>query len=185
MIAALALAVSLTVGGYPDEPVTRCDRVVETCRNAADSPWPNSRYMGDLCAARAVFCRYIEGRPAVVGGYRAGDQVGNRGPVTDEVLWAVWDNFEPLQHQRAIHVTACESSFDPYARNRHSTATGILQYLAGAWRRETAYWNQRGHRFDTQLDARYRIDEVFRLTSLVVERDGSWRQWACKNWRPR
>lgn len=157
----------------------RCDGVLEVCRSGPSNPWPAAD-MGALCAARSVFCRYVEARPAVVGGYRTGDIVGNRGAVTDEALWAVWDNFEPVEHNRAIKVMACESAFNPNARSPISTATGAWQWLNADWDWYTG--EVMGQRLSREL--RNNLSVATRVTAHRVNRENSWGAWECKRWEP-
>jgi hypothetical protein len=77
--------------------------------------------------------------------------------------------------EEAVQVAWCESRFLPTARNGHSSAGGVFQYLWGTWEWESFYWGfprDPNNRFDPVLA----ID----LTYRVVERDRGWRQWACK-----
>lgn len=50
--------------------------------------------------------------------------------------------------QLALKVIDCESKFDPHARNPHSTAKGLAQFLDGTWAwikapmtQEDTYWS--------------------------------------------
>lgn len=41
--------------------------------------------------------------------------------------------FAPADVAWAMRVMACESGGDPNAKNRHSTASGLMQFLRGTW----------------------------------------------------
>ena len=81
----------------------------------------------------------------------------------------------------AWSVILCESSGKPSAKNPHSTAGGVAQYLEGTWHGEAHYFGwvltDPVHRFDPVL--------AVKLTYLVTERDAITRgnpfsQWSCK-----
>ena len=180
MIAVFVLVAALAAP--PTPPQTRCDNITETCRTTHTTPWHQADF-ASLCHLNTS-CRHIERRPVNIGGYRTGDPVGNRGTVTDTFLWEVATTFPPEEWRHAIHVAACESGFNPNARNPRSTASGIYQHLESTWRNETSYWNTRGYMFDPNIAARFDLGESVRLTGLMVERDRGWSQWSCRRWTP-
>ena len=89
----------------------------------------------------------------------------------------VFDDHPVTTADAAVQVAWCESRWKPWARNRHSTATGLFQYLYGTWHAEAHYWG-----WDELSDPSHRLDPVLmtNLTYKVVERDNGWRQWQCK-----
>lgn len=69
----------------------------------------------------------------------------------------------------ARRVALCESRMNPRAKNRHSSAAGLFQFLDSTWRRQ-------GYPafsvYDPYLNA---------LAALRIRaHDGSWRQWECQ-----
>lgn len=75
----------------------------------------------------------------------------------------------------AKQIAWCESRYIPDAKNKHSSAGGLFQFLIGTWIREARYFGfpeDPVNRFDPVLSAQ--------LASLVMERDGSARQWSCR-----
>lgn len=178
-MSALLLVAALTF--LPGTPLERCDGELEVCRTDPGAPWPDAD-LPALCRAKPVFCdeRYIDARPAEVAGFREGDPVGNRGEVTGEALWAVWDNWDTRQERRrAVLVMACESGFDPDAGNPRSSAAGLWQWLRRDWRWYTG--DVMGEVLP--LSARFDPGVSSRVTAHRVDRYG-WSGWSCKGWTP-
>jgi hypothetical protein len=96
------------------------------------------------------------------------------------IITAAFTGHPTVSLEHALAVSWCESSWVVTAKNRHSTASGIWQYLRATWRNETAFWNALGHSFDESLDARFDPVQSSQLTALVVERDRGFRQWSCR-----
>lgn len=92
------------------------------------------------------------------------------------VEW-VFEDHPVTTPEAAVQVAWCESRWNPDGRNPSSTASGLYQYLRGTWRWETDYWG-----WAAVSDPSNRFDPVLatQLTYRVVERDGGWRQWACR-----
>jgi hypothetical protein len=76
---------------------------------------------------------------------------------------------------QAQAIAWCESRYEPSAKNRHSSAGGLFQFLVGTWRSEAAH-------FGYPTDPANRFDPVLAagLAALVMERDQGPRQWLCK-----
>jgi hypothetical protein len=67
-------------------------------------------------------------------------------------------------------VAACESGFNPNARNSYSGAAGVFQFLPGTWR-GTSYAAYSPFNAGANIRAAYQ----------VFQRDGySWREWVCQ-----
>lgn len=83
--------------------------------------------------------------------------------------------FGPSYAQGALNIAACESGYDPNARNTYpignSHASGVFQILYPSTWNTTSYAAYSPFDYDKNIHAGY---EIF-------HRDGnSWREWACK-----
>jgi hypothetical protein len=79
-----------------------------------------------------------------------------------------------------VHVMACESNFDPEARNRHSSATGAWQWL----RRDWAWYTADVMGEQMHLDLRRNLESATRVTAHRVNREGGFGAWSCRRWTP-
>ena len=68
------------------------------------------------------------------------------------------------QEEKAIRVARCESNFNPRAKNRSSSASGVFQLIGSHWR----------GRFD-HFDPVANIDYAYKLW-----KGSGWRPWVCK-----
>jgi hypothetical protein len=93
----------------------------------------------------------------------------------EAIIAAAFAGHPHVSVERATAIAWCESRYVPHAKNAHSTAGGIFQFLAGTWRYEA-------ENFGFPPDPVNRFDPVLaaELASLVMERDGGPRQWSCK-----
>lgn len=68
-----------------------------------------------------------------------------------------------------VTVARCESHLNPRAKNRHSTASGLLQFLDSTWRR-------------AGLPGFSVFDEYANALAAarLVVKDGGWREWSCR-----
>lgn len=66
-------------------------------------------------------------------------------------------------------VARCESHLNPRAKNRRSTATGLMQWLDGSWRTQGLPGFDRTDPYASALAA-----------GRAVARDDGWSQWVCK-----
>lgn len=84
--------------------------------------------------------------------------------------------FGPYSNQ-ALHIAACESGFNPNARNPqpvgYAHAAGVFQIL------DTSTWYSTSYRGYSPYNASANIHAAYE----IFHRDGnSWREWACRPW---
>jgi LysM repeat protein len=71
---------------------------------------------------------------------------------------------------QALRVAACESSYNPYAVNRSSGASGVFQFMPSTWA-GTPYAGYSMFNASANIHAAY----------WLFQRDGySWREWSCQ-----
>ena len=64
-----------------------------------------------------------------------------------------------IDEDKFVTLIACESSWNPSARNKESSARGLLQYLVGTW--ETTQSNRQGYsRFDPYASIREAVIDI-------------------------
>ncbi len=98
--------------------------------------------------------------------------VGRRHVWTERQVTCVIRRVWPRRLEAAaIRVARCESRFDPHAKNRSSTASGVFQFLDGTWSR-TPYRNRNVFNPITNTRAAYWL--------WRNEGRGSWAPWSCK-----
>lgn len=70
------------------------------------------------------------------------------------------------QEERAVRIAKCESGLNPHAKNNHSTATGIWQFLDRTW---GDVGIAKTSNVDLQIEAAYRLWQ-----------SRGWQPWVCK-----
>jgi len=67
-------------------------------------------------------------------------------PTREEVIKEIaYQAYEAgISVDAALRIAQCESNFDPYAKNPHSSAKGIFQFIDGTWK----WIGAEGHQFD-------------------------------------
>jgi len=78
-----------------------------------------------------------------------------------------------INPQRAIDIARCESNFNPKAKNKNSTASGLWQYTAG-----TFIDGIRWRGLDWDLEDRFDYKKSTDMTMWFVKKEG-WGRWAC------
>jgi hypothetical protein len=81
--------------------------------------------------------------------------------------YAIENNVDPAT---ALHIAQCESNFNPLAKNKNSSATGVFQWIIGSWKYySNIYWQ------DT-TDYRLNSEKNIELAMLVM-RDKGFGDW--------
>ncbi|HYD92578.1 MAG TPA: transglycosylase SLT domain-containing protein, partial [Flavobacterium sp.] len=73
----------------------------------------------------------------------------------------------------ALRIAKCESNFNPKAKNRYSTASGVFQIIKGTW-----IGNRRAMGLDTNLDLRFDAEENIKTAKFIYSKRG-WQPWEC------
>jgi soluble lytic murein transglycosylase-like protein len=78
---------------------------------------------------------------------------------------------------KALRIAGCESSFDPYANNPSTDASGIYQFKPQTW-----LWVCQEAGVDCSLNARYDAESNIRAGAYLAlrKRGGGWQHWECK-----
>jgi hypothetical protein len=82
--------------------------------------------------------------------------------------------FPPGDVERVLRIMACESGGNPNAKNPHSTASGLMQFIAGTWR-----WVAPQAGVDSDLDARFDPEQNIRAAAWLWSNGGP-THWSCK-----
>jgi hypothetical protein len=171
----LSFIASLAVSAFgvflePAIPPSRCDGISEICVTSPVSPYEN---MVSLCQTDEWACRYVIG--ASVADLAASvhgpwERLDEEQQETALVVWAVFAGHPVASQADALCIAWHESNLRPWAKNGHSTASGVFQHLR-------AFAREFGH-----PDGVYRFDvyQSSLVTADVVARDGNWRQWQAR-----
>ncbi|MDH3306126.1 MAG: transglycosylase SLT domain-containing protein [Acidimicrobiia bacterium] len=88
--------------------------------------------------------------------------------------------FPPERVEEALRVMACESGGNPNAKNPHSTATGLFQFLDGTWAWSSVLAGYAGH---SRLDPEANIAVAAWLVDYSIRSGhpyGAWGHWECQ-----
>ena len=168
-IAVLAVA-AFGVFLEPPVPPSRCDGTTEICVTSPTSPHDN---MVSLCQTAEWACRYVIEAPASTLAAAVPypwDRLDEEQRNTALVVWAVFADHPATTQADALCIAWYESNLRPWAKNGHSTASGVFQHLR-------AFAREFGH-----PDGIYRFDtyQASLVTADVVARNGNWRQWQAR-----
>jgi soluble lytic murein transglycosylase-like protein len=74
----------------------------------------------------------------------------------------------------ALRIAYCESRYNPLAKNKNSSASGVFQIIKATW-----ISNRAAMGLDTDLDLRFNAEENIKTAAYIHSRRG-WQPWVCK-----
>ena len=155
-----AAGATSTRGAQPPGPTGTTSTFVAVAPTPAVRVWQPadecSRLLRPVSAAVARWCPYTA--QALYEGVRRGAWTWNRGDLS-----------------RLMNLISCESNGNPRAKNPHSTASGLGQFLNSTWAR----WAPRAAAFYgfNHPGVFFGYDNI--LTTVYLAKVGSWEHWQC------
>ena len=87
-------------------------------------------------------------------------------------------NYYDLDGPKVLHIGICESNLRPEAKNAHSSASGVFQFISGTWNSTVARYRALYGLWDGFTGSPFTAYDNVRLGTWLMSVDG-YRHWEC------